>query len=183
MSLGLAIGAITFTGLGRSPSLKLAGPHVAARRSLFAGQHKLNAACGVRRCCWSPGSSASRGSTPSLFWSIALLAFALGFLLIIPIGGADMPVVVSMLNSYSGWAAAASASRCSNDLLIVDRRAGRARRARSSSYIMCKGDEPQLHQRDRWAASARRRRRAAAATAERAAPVKAGSRRGRGLPR
>ncbi|WP_027283692.1 NAD(P)(+) transhydrogenase (Re/Si-specific) subunit beta [Rubritepida flocculans] len=134
MSLGLAIGAITFSG-SVIAFLKLDG-RMSGAPITFANQHKLNAVLGgvlllLVFLFVLTGS-------PFLFWVIAILAFALGFLLIIPIGGADMPVVVSMLNSYSGWAAAGIGFTIGNLLLIITGALVGASGA-ILSYIMCKG--------------------------------------------
>jgi NAD(P) transhydrogenase subunit beta len=134
MSLGLAIGAITFSG-SVIAFLKLDG-RMSGAPITFANQHKLNAILGgvlllLVILFVLTGS-------PFLFWVIAILAFGLGFLLIIPIGGADMPVVVSMLNSYSGWAAAGIGFTIGNLLLIVTGALVGASGA-ILSYIMCKG--------------------------------------------
>ena len=134
MSLGLAIGAITFSG-SLIAFAKLDG-RMKGAPILFARQHQLNAALGILLLVLiivfvTSGSQA-------LFWLIALLALGLGFLIIIPIGGADMPVVVSMLNSYSGWAACGIGFTIQNLALIITGALVGASGA-ILSYIMCKG--------------------------------------------
>jgi NAD(P) transhydrogenase subunit beta len=134
MSLGLAIGAITFTG-SIVAFAKLQGL-VSGKPLVFPGQHVLNAGLGVAIvliCVWLVVSESSMA-----FWLLCLVALALGFLLILPIGGADMPVVISMLNSYSGWAAAGIGFTLQNNLLIVTGALVGASGA-ILSYIMCKG--------------------------------------------
>jgi NAD(P) transhydrogenase subunit beta len=135
MSIGLAIGAITFTGsliaFAKLQALMSGAPIT------FPGQHKLNLVLGIVLLLLIVGFVAS-GGHQIIFWLIAFLAFALGFLIIIPIGGADMPVVVSMLNSYSGWAAAGIGFTIQNLALIIT---GSLVGASGGilSYIMCKG--------------------------------------------
>jgi NAD(P) transhydrogenase subunit beta len=134
MSLGLAIGAVTFSG-SVIAFLKLAG-RMSGAPIIFPRQHQLNAALGVLLLVLVIAFVVTGHGV--LFWAIAALSFALGFLLIIPIGGADMPVVVSMLNSYSGWAAAGIGFTLGNLLLIVTGALVGASGA-ILSYIMCKG--------------------------------------------
>ncbi|MBI5162984.1 MAG: NAD(P)(+) transhydrogenase (Re/Si-specific) subunit beta [Magnetospirillum sp.] len=135
MSLGTAIGAVTFTG-SLVAFAKLQGL-VSGKPLVFPLQHPLNAGLGILMVVLIAAFAVSGGSVP-LFVAITLIALALGFLLILPIGGADMPVVVSMLNSYSGWAAAGIGFTLGNPLLIV---VGALVGSSGAilSYIMCKG--------------------------------------------
>jgi H+-translocating NAD(P) transhydrogenase subunit beta len=104
--------------------------------TVFPGQHKVNLGLGILLVVLIVAFIATGSQV--LFWLIALLAFGLGFLIIIPIGGADMPVVVSMLNSYSGWAAAGIGFTIQNLALIITGSLVGASGA-ILSYIMCKG--------------------------------------------
>ena len=134
MSIGSAIGAVTFTG-SVVAFTKLQGL-VSGRPVVFPGQHLLNAALGillVALTIWF-----CRTESHAAFWALTLLAFAIGVLIIIPIGGADMPVVVSMLNSYSGWAAAGIGFTLENTALIITGALVGSSGA-ILSYIMCKG--------------------------------------------
>ncbi len=134
MSLGLAIGAITFTGSIIAWG-KLQGT-ISGKPIVFEGQHKLNAVLGIAMFFMIVALVGTGSSF--WFWAICLFALALGVLMIIPIGGADMPVIVSMLNSYSGWAAAGIGFTLHNNLLIITGALVGASGA-ILSYIMCKG--------------------------------------------
>jgi NAD(P) transhydrogenase subunit beta len=133
MSLGVAIGAITFTGSVIAWG-KLQGV-ISGKPLTFPAQHAVNAGLGVGLIVLIVFLCMSQ--FVPLFYLIILLALILGVTLIIPIGGADMPVIVSMLNSYSGWAAAGIGFTLQNNLLIVTGALVGASGA-ILSYIMCK---------------------------------------------
>src|SRR5690606_8280143 len=134
MSLGAAIGAVTFTG-SIVAFTKLQGL-VSGAPVVFAGQHKLNLALGI--AIVAIGAWFAATESHSLFWLLTLLALVIGVLIIIPIGGADMPVVISMLNSYSGWAAAGIGFTLGNTALIITGALVGSSGA-ILSYIMCRG--------------------------------------------
>ena len=134
MALGTAIGAVTFSG-SVIAFAKLQGM-MSGAPIVFPGQHQLNAAIAIAIVLVTIWFVAS--DSPSAFWLLVALSFLIGFLIIVPIGGADMPVVVSMLNSYSGWAAAGIGFTLSNvALIIVGALVGSS--GAILSYIMCKG--------------------------------------------
>src|SRR6202047_686729 len=134
MGLGTAIGAITFTG-SVVAFAQLQGL-VSARPLVFPMQHPLNAGLAVLLVVLLAWFAASE--LPIAFALVVLVSLAVGFLLIVPIGGADMPVVISMLNSYSGWAAAGIGFTLGNSALIVTGALVGSSGA-ILSYIMCKG--------------------------------------------
>jgi len=134
MGIGVAVGAVTFTGSIVAFS-KLQGL-VSGAPLVFKGQHILNAALGIAIVALIV--LLILGQSPELFWGLVIISLIVGFLLILPIGGADMPVVVSMLNSYSGWAACGIGFTLSNPLLIVTGALVGSSGA-ILSYIMCKG--------------------------------------------
>jgi H+-translocating NAD(P) transhydrogenase subunit beta len=135
MGLGIAIGAITFSG-SIIAFLKLNG-NMSGKPIMLPMRHVINlgtlAAILVLIGLWTVDASPE----PWMFWTVTALAFAIGFLLIIPIGGADMPVVVSMLNSYSGWAAAAMGFTLQNSAMIITGALVGSSGA-ILSYIMCR---------------------------------------------
>jgi NAD(P) transhydrogenase subunit beta len=134
MSLGAAIGAITFAG-SLIAFAKLNG-NMSGAPILLPARHALNlliAAAIVALVVWFV-----MGQPHWSFWAVAALSFVFGITLIIPIGGADMPVVVSMLNSYSGWAAAGIGFTLENTALIITGALVGSSGA-ILSYIMCKG--------------------------------------------
>jgi NAD(P) transhydrogenase subunit beta len=134
MSLGTAIGAVTFTG-SVIAFLKLSG-RMSGAPIILPLRHLINIALAVAivlLIVWF-----ARTESYFAFWLLALASFAFGVLIIIPIGGADMPVVISMLNSYSGWAAAGIGFTLGNTALIITGALVGSSGA-ILSYIMCKG--------------------------------------------
>jgi NAD(P) transhydrogenase subunit beta len=134
MSLGVAIGAVTFTG-SIIAFLKLDG-RMSGKPILLPQRHIINAAIAAALVIFIIAFSATEAHL--LFWLIVILSLVIGVLLIVPIGGADMPVVISMLNSYSGWAAAGIGFTLGNTALIVTGALVGSSGA-ILSYIMCKG--------------------------------------------
>src|SRR3569833_1480353 len=134
MSLGVAIGALTFTG-SVIAFLKLSG-RMSGAPIMLPGRHIINIALALALVLFIYGLIVSQSAVD--FWLITILALVLGVLIIIPIGGADMPVVISMLNSYSGWAAAGIGFTLGNSALIITGALVGSSGA-ILSYIMCKG--------------------------------------------
>jgi NAD(P) transhydrogenase subunit beta len=133
MGLGVAIGAITFSG-SVIAFLKLNG-NMGGKPIMLPARHVINLAliAGILGLI----AYFTQDQSPWIFWTVTALSFVIGFLLIIPIGGADMPVVVSMLNSYSGWAAAAMGFTLHNTAMIVTGALVGSSGA-ILSYIMCR---------------------------------------------
>ena len=133
MGLGAAIGAITFSG-SVIAFLKLAGK-MSGAPILLPMRHVIN--LGTLAAILGLTAYFTQDQSDWIFWTILALSFIIGFLLIIPIGGADMPVVVSMLNSYSGWAAAAMGFTLHNSAMIITGALVGSSGA-ILSYIMCR---------------------------------------------
>jgi len=133
MGLGVAIGAITFSG-SVIAFLKLNG-NMSGKPILLPLRHVIN--LGTLVAILGLIAYFTQDQDPWVFWTVTALSFAIGFLLIIPIGGADMPVVISMLNSYSGWAAAAMGFTLGNSAMIITGALVGSSGA-ILSYIMCR---------------------------------------------
>ncbi|MGE0178907.1 MAG: NAD(P)(+) transhydrogenase (Re/Si-specific) subunit beta [Sphingomonas sp.] len=133
LGLGVAIGAITFSG-SVIAFMKLNG-NMSGKPIILPLRHVIN--LGTLAAIVGLVGYFTQDQDPWVFWTITGLSFAIGFLLIIPIGGADMPVVVSMLNSYSGWAAAAMGFTLQNSAMIVTGALVGSSGA-ILSYIMCR---------------------------------------------
>lgn len=137
MSLGVAIGAITFSGsiiaFAKLQGTMSGAPIILPLRHLINLLLFVGIVGGIVILCLDPSNQ-----TIQLFLLVTLMSFIIGFLIIIPIGGADMPVVVSMLNSYSGWAAAGIGFTLNNMALIITGSLVGSSGA-ILSYIMCKG--------------------------------------------
>ena len=134
MSIGAVVGGITFSG-SIIAFLKLRGI-MSGSPITFKGQHLLNALILISIIVLTYLLCSTQSS--NLFWILLAVSFLIGFLLIVPIGGADMPVVISMLNSYSGWAAAGIGFTLENSALIITGALVGSSGA-ILSYIMCKG--------------------------------------------
>ena len=133
MSIGAAVGAITFSG-SIIAFLKLRGI-MSGSPITFSGQHFLNLILGI--AIFVLIFYLSKTQSDNIFWTLIAISFLVGVLLIVPIGGADMPVVISMLNSYSGWAAAGIGFTLENTALIITGALVGSSGA-ILSYIMCK---------------------------------------------
>src|SRR3954451_5571408 len=134
MSLGVAIGAVTFTG-SVIAFLKLSG-RMSGKPIILPMRHVINIALAIAIVLFIVWFA--RTESYAAFWLLAFASFAFGVLIIVPIGGADMPVVISMLNSYSGWAAAGIGFTLGNSALIITGALVGSSGA-ILSYIMCKG--------------------------------------------
>ena len=133
MSIGAAVGAITFSG-SIIAFLKLRGL-MSGSPITFSGQHLLNLSLGI--VIFVLIFYLCKTQSENIFWTVIVISFLVGVLLIVPIGGADMPVVISMLNSYSGWAAAGIGFTLENTALIITGALVGSSGA-ILSYIMCK---------------------------------------------